>query len=55
VGRVGLKVPVEGVADLPLEGAQRLLGRLALSDLLVEVGGEPASPFETRSWRGYHG
>jgi len=29
---------VEGVADAPLEGSQRLLGRLAFGDLAVEEG-----------------
>jgi hypothetical protein len=31
---VGLQVLVDGVADLPLEGAQRCFAGLALGDLL---------------------
>jgi hypothetical protein len=31
-------VPVEGVADAPLKGAQGLLGALSLGELLVVVG-----------------
>jgi hypothetical protein len=37
-GGVGLEVLVDGVADLPLEGAQRFFAGLALGDLLVVVG-----------------
>jgi hypothetical protein len=39
---VGLQVLVDGVADLPLEGAQRCFAGLALGDLLVVVGAAAA-------------
>jgi hypothetical protein len=37
-GGAGLELLVDGVADLPLEGAQRFFAGLALGDLLVVVG-----------------
>src|SRR5215212_405132 len=39
--RVRYEAPEDGIADAPLEAAQRLLAGLALSDLLAVVG--PAS------------
>ncbi len=44
VSGISLQVLVDGVADLPLEGAQGLFGCLALGDLLVVVGAAVAVP-----------
>ena len=50
---VGLQAGEDGVADLPLEGPQRLFGGLALGQLLVVVGAAVAVPVADLGDRGH--
>ena len=50
---VGLETGVDGVADLPLQRAQRLFRGLALGDLLVVIGAALAVPVADLGDRGH--
>ena len=50
---VGLQVLVDGVADLPFEGPQRLFGRLALGYFLVVAGPALGVPVADLGDRGH--
>jgi hypothetical protein len=49
----GLQARIDGVADPPLEGPERLFVGLAFSDLLVVVGAAVAVPLADLSDRGH--